>query len=75
MEGKQMNHITMEQWGEFDKLFPEARQWLIAAGNKSELAQLEYEDGRQFLMTEWQRNRLAELRRVKKFCDEVNGIA
>jgi len=70
-----MQHITMDQWREFEEKFPEARQWLHTASNKSELAQLEYEDSRQFLMTDWQKNRLAELRRVKKFCDEVNGIA
>ena len=70
-----MHHITMDQWKEFDEKFPEARQWLITAGNKSELAQLEYENSRQFIMTEWQKNRLSELRTLKRFCDKVNGIA
>ena len=69
-----MKHITTEQWREFDTLFPEARQWLITAGNKSELEQLEYEEDRKFIMTEWQKNRLAELRRVKKFRDEISRI-
>jgi len=70
-----MQYITMNQWREFEEKFPEARQWLITAGNKSELEQLEYEEGRQFIMTAWQKNRLAELRDSKKFCDEINGMA
>jgi len=64
-EGK-MQHVTLEQWREFEEKFPEARQWLHGASVRSELAQLEYEESQQFIMTDWQKKRLTELRFILK---------
>jgi len=68
-----MKYITSEQWQEFNGKFPEARQWLISASIKSELEHLEnIKDTNYF--NDWQKNRLAELRECKKFCDEINRV-
>lgn len=60
-----MQHITMEDWREFERLFPEARQWLLRASLRGELAQLRFENSGAF-PTEWQKNRLAELERLER---------